>query len=184
MVCLCDTIYSNTRWQATPPSMETGGMTYWPLVLLVSHVINCVVFVLLFVIICYHMCHYLCHHLCYHIPYNLNISREKIFTDFKDFWITSKILTLKIFLALQFYAVFLQSAKYLEIFNTKCSSNESTKLLALEIFRLYGMSLFVSCYMSLLVSSCYITDAPGAMEMTWLQVKPEELMEPKVTVVI
>ena len=28
-----------------------------------------------------------------------------------------------------------------------------------------------------------ITDAPGAMEMSWLQVKPEELMEPTVTVV-
>jgi len=27
----------------------------------------------------------------------------------------------------------------------------------------------------------YVTDAPGAIEMTWLQVKPEELIEPKVT---
>ena len=31
---------------------------------------------------------------------------------------------------------------------------------------------------------CVMTDAPGALEMTWLQVKPEELMEPKVTVVM
>ena len=44
------------------------------------------------------------------------------------------------------------------------------------------MSPSVSSIMSPSVSSCYITDAPGAMEMTWLQVKPEELMEPKVTV--
>ena len=41
-----------------------------------------------------------------------------------------------------------------------------------------------SSFMSPSVSSCYITDAPGAMEMTWLQVKPEELMEPTVTVVM
>ena len=35
---------------------------------------------------------------------------------------------------------------------------------------------------STVVTNC-VTGAPGAMEMSWLQVQPEELLEPIVTVV-
>ena len=35
-----------------------------------------------------------------------------------------------------------------------------------------------------IILSSIMLDAPGAKEMSWLQVRPEELMEPKVTMVI
>ena len=44
----------------------------------------------------------------------------------------------------------------------------------------------VSLFVIIRVTTCVIvnvTDAQGALEMTWLQIKPEELMEPKVTMV-
>ena len=45
----------------------------------------------------------------------------------------------------------------------------------------------VSLFVIIRVTVCVIVnvaDAQGALEMTWLQIKPEELMEPKVTMVM
>ena len=69
------------------------------------------------------------------IPYSLNISREKTFTDFTDLWVTSEILTLKILSCITILYCFYNPRN---IYRENTESHVSTRILTLEIFRLYG----------------------------------------------